>query len=135
MKALYMIPVVGGNPVLPEDTSINTALHAIHNGFGLYTISATAGDLNTLTLQDGVCELLRRGIPEEGEEPPPPFDQMPIPGTMRIRFNAWAADNMPEAPVIKGGDTGAVFVEVVRTMGGADAEFTFTRTDVMEREV
>ena len=135
MKALYLIPAVGGNPVLPEDTVINTALHALHNGIGLYTISATAGDLNTLTAQADTVELFRRGVPIEGEEPPPPFAEMPIAGTLRLRFNEWAAVNMPDMTPIKGGDRGIVFVELVRQMGGNEPEFTFVRTDIAEVEV
>jgi hypothetical protein len=135
MKGLFLIPMIGGNAVLPEDVAINTALHAYKNDIGLYTVSATAVDLNLLAAQADTVELFRRGVPLEGEEPPPPFDQMPIAGGLRTRFNAWASENMPEIPSIKAGDRGDVFVELVRVMGGHEAEFTFVRTDVLEREV
>ncbi len=99
MKGLYIIERLNGKPDLGGIVTSHT-YDGDDGQFGLYMIADTAPNLNTIRDLAQAIELSR--LSESVDEHRPELD-LPIQGTVRIRFNQWLTDNHPDWPQIQPG--------------------------------
>lgn len=116
---------------MPEGIQANSNMAAYDEltECGLVELSDTAINLNIIAAEPDSVEFIRRGVTSEEDLADPeyvdPYD-LEVPGTARVRYNAWIDEFHPDWEYIPSGLTMKEGFEIMVQEFGGPPEFKFS---------